>query len=103
MAYSSKYEKPSHTPIPRWMRIGRNGDKLPTLLVSVIVTAVIVYLWTIDRVSSDILNDTYARMPADRKRFALVSMSTKETSYDHMAMSNKFCILANKPVDVCIH
>jgi hypothetical protein len=70
----------------------RNGDKLPTLLVFVVVTAVLVYLWTVDKVSNDILNDTYMRMLSDRRRFALVSMSTKETSYDHMAMSNKFCM-----------
>jgi hypothetical protein len=71
--------------------MGRNGDKPFPLLLSIVVVAVLVYLWTANRAYTNGYNDAYVRRSERGRRFAFVSMSTSETSYDHIALSNKFC------------
>ena len=78
----------------RVIRIGCNVDNKPLpLLLSVVAIVVLVYLWTThsaDRAYTNGYNDAYVRTPSRGRRFAFVSMSTQETSYDHISLSNKF-------------
>ena len=73
------------------MRMVRSGDKSLYLLLSIVAVVLLVSLWTADRAYRNGYNDAYVRTTERGRRFAFVSMSTKETSYDHISLSNKFC------------
>lgn len=73
------------------MILGRSGDKSLVLLLFLVVELVLLYWWTADWSDQAERNSTDIRIPERNRRFAFVSMSTKETSYDHLSMSNKFC------------
>ena len=75
----------------RTTRIGRSGDRSLPVLLSVVVVMVLVYLWTANRAYTNGYNDAYVRVSDRGRRFAFISMSTRETSYDHISLSNKFC------------
>ena len=81
----------------RAIRMNRSGDKTLPLLLSVVTVVVLLrlaYLWTTysaDQAYIKGYNDAYVRVSERGRRFAFVSMSTHETSYDHIALSNKFC------------
>ena len=78
----------------RVIRIGCNvGNKPLPLLLSIVAVVALLYLWIIhstDRAYTNGYNNAYVSISSRGRRFAFVSMSTQETSYDHISLSNKF-------------